>query len=514
MDTPIDYKKLKYVLYARKSTDDQKKQVRSIQDQITDCEEVSNRLGLIVVKPYLRESKSAKLPNRRPLYHKMMSDIKSGKYDGILSWSPDRLARNMLEAGELIDLLDQEIIKDLKFASMAFSPDANGKMMLGMSFVLSKQYSDDLSQKIMRGVTKTRAEGKTSNVKHGYIRDEEGYQRPDGNNFQLIKDAWSMRYQGQSLEEISSYLNKNGYERIIKRSGVKVKMDIKILSRLFKDPFYFGSLNEGKDIIDLRDKYDFKPATTEEAFYYVQKLSRGRLTPFNLRRTTFFPLKGVVKCSYCHHNCVVAPSRSHTNKSYLYYRCDNKLCERKKKSIRAKVIFDFIYKFFEEKIKFGPMDYEQYLKSSKAIIKESQIIVEKRTNSINGELINLNQELENFIKSLGRVQIGSKSEEKINEKMKEIESKIDSLETEQIDLKKQKINPDDQVMSLNSFLNLCNNAVNIIKSANAVEKDLICRSIFLNLEIDEEKVSNFTLKEPFNTLVKSRLFLIGPAGRS
>ncbi|MBP9817487.1 recombinase family protein [Candidatus Shapirobacteria bacterium] len=514
MDAPVDYKKLRYVLYARKSTDDQKKQVRSIPDQVVDCEEISNRLGLKVIGPYLKESKSAKLPNRRPLYRKMVNDIKLGRYDAILSWSPDRLARNMLEAGELIDLLDQGVIKDLKFASMAFSPDANGKMMLGMSFVLSKQYSDDLSQKIMRGVTKTRAEGKSSVVKHGYVRDENGFQRPDGDNFILIKNAWSMRAKGEPLAKISKYLNDSGYERTIKVSGGKVKMDIKILSRLFKDTFYYGMLVEGADTVDLRDKFDFVQATTEEEFYCVQKLSRGRLAPFNIRRTTFFPLKGLVKCSYCHHNCVVAPSTGHLKKRYLYYRCDNQYCERKKRSIRGKFVFDFIYKFFEDNIKFGRKDYEEYMQSSKSIVQESNLAYDRRLNSINGELIQLGQEQDNYIISLGKLSVGSSSEERVNQKLKSIESKIDSLETERTNLKKDKQNPNDQIMSLDSFLNLCNNAVKIIKSANGVEKDLICRSMFLNLEVDEEKVTNFTLKEPFNTLVKSRLFALGPSGRS
>jgi len=56
-------------------------------------------LKLKIVTPYLRESKSAKIPRKRPLYQKMIADIKAGKYDAILSWAPDRLARNMLEGG-------------------------------------------------------------------------------------------------------------------------------------------------------------------------------------------------------------------------------------------------------------------------------------------------------------------------------------------------------------------------------------------------------------------------------
>ncbi len=62
--------------------------------------------------------------------------------------TPDRLARNMLESGKIIDLLDNGIICDLKFPMVAFTSDASGKnVLLGMMFVMSKQYSEHLSER-------------------------------------------------------------------------------------------------------------------------------------------------------------------------------------------------------------------------------------------------------------------------------------------------------------------------------------------------------------------------------
>ena len=149
----IDITKLKYVLYARKSTDDPERQVRSIPDQIEECKRLAERLGLRIVD-ILRETKSAKKPHKRPIFSQMLRDIANGKYDSILSWNPDRLSRNMLEGGKVIDMIDEGIIKDLKFVTHTFSNDANGKMLLGMAFVLSKQYSDKLSTDVTRGIRK------------------------------------------------------------------------------------------------------------------------------------------------------------------------------------------------------------------------------------------------------------------------------------------------------------------------------------------------------------------------
>jgi len=131
----VDITKLRYILYARKSTTDESRQIRSIPDQIIECRQLAGHLGLNVID-LLQETQSAKKPHKRPIFTQMLKDIRVGKYNAILAWNPDRLARNMLEGGMLIDMIDEEIIKDLKFVTHHFTKDANGKMLLGMAFVL------------------------------------------------------------------------------------------------------------------------------------------------------------------------------------------------------------------------------------------------------------------------------------------------------------------------------------------------------------------------------------------
>src|SRR3990167_8819209 len=307
MEEEFDFTKLKYVLYVRKSTDDPQRQIRSIDDQIFECMELASRLGLNVVnknKP-LVETKSAKKPGKRPIFRQMLNDLKKGVYDGILAWNPDRLSRNMREGGEIIDMVDEDQIKDLKFVTHTFSKDANGKMLLGMAFVLSKQYSDDLSQKVTRGVRRSFAEGKTPTPKH-------------------------------------------------------------VLTDVFKDPFYYGILVLQKtgDKVDLRIiNPNFQPAISEEIYNKVQSLSFRRIKPAKPHKTAFYPLRALLRCSFCGGNMYVAPSTGGF-KPYLYARCDNKPCDRKKKSIRMKIIFGFIYDFLESGLNFTKTDYDNYYKNT------------------------------------------------------------------------------------------------------------------------------------------------------
>jgi hypothetical protein len=70
----------------------------------------------------------------------------------------------MLEAGILIDMVDRGVISDLRFCTQQFSKDANGKMLLGMAFVLSKQYSDKISDDVSRARDERHIEGQTNGI--------------------------------------------------------------------------------------------------------------------------------------------------------------------------------------------------------------------------------------------------------------------------------------------------------------------------------------------------------------
>ena len=301
----VEITKLKYVLYACKSTDDPQRQIRSVDDQIDECRLLAERNGMRVVK-ILKETKSAKTPSNRKVFDEMMASVEAGSYDGILAWNPGRLARNMIEGSHILNLVDSKQVQERKFVAHYFTNDASGKMLLGISFVMADYYSRNLSQNVTRGVRKALKEGKSSGTpKHGYIRDEDGIYRPDGKNFELICKAWEMCKTGKSLEVIATYMNDNGYSQTYKdkaqKSGQKVIMTDKILSdRVFPEPFYYGVLIQTGKQIDLRDipGYDFQPATDEETYNYVQSLT-GRRSMVNTKRAVFKPLVEMVYCAYC-----------------------------------------------------------------------------------------------------------------------------------------------------------------------------------------------------------------------
>lgn len=512
----LDINKLKYALYVRKSTDDKGRQQRSIEDQITECEETAARLGITLIKPYYEDHRSAKTPKNRPEYDKMMSDLSLGKFDAIMAWHPDRLARNMQEGGDIIGLVDQKKIKDLKFVTHFFTNDASGKMLLGISFVLSKYYSDDLSQKVTRGLRQGFKEGKSSGTpKHGYIRTEQGLYVPDGKNFNLIVEAWQMRKQGISYQEIANWLNGNGYVRIIKDKkskgyGNKIGIDFRTLPNVFKDPFYYGVLVQASKSIDLRVAYDFNPAVSEEDFNEVQRLTRATVSPIiQNRRKTFYPLRGMVKCSYCHHSMSPGAVTSRLGKKYLYYRCDTKDCERKKKSIRAIVIFKFIYNLLSNGLELTEKDYKNYydylVNQSRREIDKIQIDL----NSKNGALKAVKRRRDDIALKIINYAKNTPVWKVNNKQLLKLSKEIETLELQIRELRALQASPEEQAMSIEQFLNLAKQAGSKVKAANEVGKDHICRIIFLNLVVDEEKVVDYHLTKAFEKLEKLKSFGYG-----
>ena len=156
-------------MYARKSTDVEDKQVLSIDAQLTELREYAVREN-IEISAEIVEKQSAKVPGR-PLFNKMMKEIET--FGGnILAWNPDRLARNSVDGGQIIYLLDTGKLASIKFPTFWCDNTGQGKFMLNMAFGQSKYYVDSLSENTKRGLRqKVRMGIFPSQAPVGYLND-------------------------------------------------------------------------------------------------------------------------------------------------------------------------------------------------------------------------------------------------------------------------------------------------------------------------------------------------------
>ncbi len=195
-----DYSKIKYFIYARKSQEGDEKQVQSIPDQLREDELVAKRYGIKVVD-VLTEEGSAKEPNKRPIFDKMLDRIKKGEANGIICWNLNRLSRNPVDSGKLQWMLQQGLIQSILTPTREYKPTDNA-IIFSVESGSANQFILDMKVGVRRGLNSKIAKGQAPilaplgylNTKHE-VRGE-NYIIKDPERFDLVKKAWKLMLTG------------------------------------------------------------------------------------------------------------------------------------------------------------------------------------------------------------------------------------------------------------------------------------------------------------------------------
>lgn len=509
---PIASKKPIYVMYARKSTKGKKKQEKSIPDQIKECNLLCKREQIVPIQTF-REEQTAKIPGKRDVFAEMITGLKKGRYNAIVAWHPDRLARNMKDAGEIIDLLDKGVIVDLKFASYVFNNDGNGKMALGIQFVIAKNFSDTLSSSSLRGTRNRALEGKCpTRTKQGYKLSKNRYFRPDGENFILIKKAFEMASQSISYEAIAEYLNAHAY-RYENRVNIMTKQKV---SNFLQDPFYAGLFIYNDSIVVMRDKDpDFVQMLTAEEFVQVRRLIDKSKTFKKKASHRTIPFRGQVICGYC--KKIMSPGTptggpANNKKRYLTIRCNNRLCksrldENLKRELRGYVIFDYIDKVVE-KWEIDDSIYDEYVKGIKLRYQIERPEILQRFKVLNRKLAEQEKEFDDLNKVIVRTpEEKLKTVKKLEQKRDKLVEDIDMLKDVSHQLQMKLIDLDTFVKTSTKpkqeFMNFIKNIGNTIKTNdNPLLVDKLIKMMFLNFTVKNKIVVSHQLKPEFEKYIK------------
>ena len=516
----VDHTKLRYVIYARKSTDEEGKQVHSIEDQVAVCLEFAEKIGLSVKREdVLQEKMSAKEPDIRPIFRSVINGLKTGKYDGVIAWHPDRLARNMKEAGEVIDLIDKHIIKDLKFPSFSFINDTSGKMLLGITFVLSKEYSDKLSDDVSRGNKKNIERGSYVNkAKHGYNKDRNGNLVPAGTNFILMQRAFQLRIEGKTLEEISEYLNTNKYYHSNTETSPKVYgMTKQRLQTIMKDPIYTGVLMYGKNVvINLIEVHNFIPMITVPEFMKINKLSGDtefiKLSKMYRKGEDIKAdlMRGMIICGECEEEMtagITTKAQKNGSGGYFYYRCDTEGCSQKNVGVRAKEIILFATEYLKQKPFSTKESYDHFVVEMKKVLAENSSVLKNNILTVSKQLLSLRDKLERTKDLL----IGDEADnikEYYRKDLAKIEDEIKAREKEEKGYKKMLTEGKDTILTYEQFIELMEKVPeNIPKMKIMKDLDYIMSKIFLNFFCLNKKPYKLTLNAPFDMLENQNVLM-------
>jgi DNA invertase Pin-like site-specific DNA recombinase len=273
-DHPIisPLQKIKYVLYARKSTESEERQILSIDSQVKEMLTLAERDGLEVAE-IRRESHSAKESGQRPVYKEILEDIRRGRFNGILTWAPDRLSRNAGDLGSIVDLMDQKLLMEIRTYGQQFKNSPNEKFLLMILCSQAKLENDNKSVNVKRGL-RTRVEMGLwpAPAPTGYLKEKRMDRKCetliDPERAPVVKKVFEkVAYDHWSGRKIYNWLK---FDLNFRSAYGKKHLSLGNIYRLLDNPFYYGVFEYPKKSGNwYTGKHE--PLITKELFDLVQE---------------------------------------------------------------------------------------------------------------------------------------------------------------------------------------------------------------------------------------------------
>lgn len=313
---------MNYILYCRKSSEAEDRQILSIDSQESELKRIAEREGLKVVRVY-KESMSAKAPSR-PMFDEMLARIEKGEAQGILCWKLDRLARNAVDGGKIIWLLQKGIIQSVQTYERVYRPTDNVLLMY-VELGMANQYVLDLSVNVKRGNrAKLEKGGLPGMAPFGYFNDKTDKSvRLDPRTAPAVKRMFELYASGNyDLRSAADTLYDEGYRT---KSGNKIHKSL--LHKMLKKPFYYGIMvSNGKF---YQGKHE--PLVSKELFDQTNDVLNGKHKSRHQKHV--FPLRGFMTCDVC--GCLLTATLQKGR--YVYYYCTNgrRICDQRKKHLTA-----------------------------------------------------------------------------------------------------------------------------------------------------------------------------------
>lgn len=313
-----------YVIYARKSSESEERQALSIPSQIEELQKLATRERIRVARVF-EEAQSAKEPGR-PVFGKLMAEVNRGRVAGILCWKPDRLSRNAIDAGQLVNAMDRGHLASVITSGRTFRAGSDDKFFLGLEFSIGKKYVDDLSDNVKRGMRRK--------LEMGWFphRPPVGwYNEPrlrtivkDPDVFPVVRRMWDLVLARVPPKEVLRIATEDwGFRmRQTLRQGAR-PMSLSSMYAMLHNPFYAGLIRSGSTV----EQGSHEAMVTREEFDEVQAILGRELKSAPQRHV--FPLAGILRCGSCGGFVGGTVHRKKNGLRFAYYRCTHRQAGRR-----------------------------------------------------------------------------------------------------------------------------------------------------------------------------------------
>ena len=475
---------MKFVLYCRKSTESEDRQMLSLDSQEHELLALAERAGLTIVKVF-RESKSAKEPGR-PVFNEMIKMISSGKAEAILCWKIDRLTRNPVDGGQIQWLLQNNKIKCVQTFEKNFLPSDN-VLLMSIEQGMASQYILDLSVNVKRGNRAKMEKGQwPGRAPFGYLNNKATKSiYIDPINSKYVVRAFELYATGSyGFKQISEILFNEGLRALTGKKFFSGN-----IYRIVKSSFYCGIMERDGKLYSGT----YEPIISKDLFDTVQEVIHKKNRP--RPQTHFFPLRGFLVCGNC--GCSFTAS---LKKGYDYYYCTNSkgICSEHKTYMRENTLYPIVASLFEKihideelidilyesaKEKLG-LDYEYVKSVLTALQKSLDALTAKESRLVDTFL---DRQVSKEIYDAKILEIG-------NEKVLVVKQITEMKEKHAID-----ISTLEQTKSV--FLRASRSQKLFLK-AGPKEKREIIENILWNVSLKEQNILDFQFKSPYLPFLK------------
>ena len=477
---------MRYIIYARKSTESEERQIMSIESQLSELNEFAAKEKLEIVAS-LCEAQTAKEPGRMK-FAEMLSFLEQGKADGILSWNPDRLARNSIDGGQIIYLLDTGKIKDLKFPTHWFENTPQGKFMLNIAFGQSKYYVDNLSENIRRGHRAKLRKGIWPGFAPlGYVNNHKTRDIDvDTEKAPLIKKGLELYSTGKyTLKQIAKILKDLGL-----RSHKGNVLAVSCVQRMLSKSFYYGLFKFKGET----HQGTHEPIITKKLFDECQAVmkDRGHIKTRKAEKT--FPFRGLLACGEC--KCAIT---AEVQKGHNYYRCTKKREMCSQKYVREELLTEQV-KSFLQKISLSSQDTEKVLREldkDEQKAKESSLAVLQNLKSEIADIgVKLDKLLSAYLDEIVSAEEYATQKQKMLAHKVELQEEIREIEDKGVSW----------LEPARAWVKSLNQAEKLLESGDKSEMTTFLKQIGSN-HILINKSFSFSPKKPYEILAERRASL-------
>jgi len=140
-------------LYLRVSTVDQ-----NLETQLFDLHQMAAQRGLEIVTEYRDQISGAKA--RRPGLDQMMSDARRGRFDVVLVWASDRIARSVVHFLQVLDELNRLNVEFVSFREQIDTGGPLGRAIVVIVGAIAELERSLIAERVRAGMRRARLDGR------------------------------------------------------------------------------------------------------------------------------------------------------------------------------------------------------------------------------------------------------------------------------------------------------------------------------------------------------------------